>query len=383
MNEEQLVQDAIDHLDEDFLAHYGTKGMKWGVRKERETSGRRRSSHTVYGSKRKGSVLSSSQRARLKKLASRTVKGLKNKKAEVSVALKERTDKRINKQIMKSGTVNKRDIGNLSEKELDEKIRLLEKQKKLASLSQTKRQQVVESFKNALAKSASDAVTALVKDAGEKAIKKALASVNQNRDYDADLLNKPTSNMSYEELQKLSKRVDVLNKVENYRKQKAKEEASATKAKEKAAEEAKKAQEGAEKAKAEAAKNAKEEAKKAKAEAKKAKAEKKAKSEQERADREVELGRKIGKVKSDFEKASNERKAKIVAKELSKAIDSFGKEPVYQPKHSSGKTATQAKFESAVRNGKNLVKNFLEAADAATEPYQVKGMHWQPRNQLV
>lgn len=389
LNEEQLVSEAIERLDGDYLAHYGVQGMKWGVRKKYETKGRR-SGSTSYTGSRKKRVLSGAQKARLKRLASKTVKGLKNKKAEVSAALKERADNRINKRLLKRGTISKNAMASLSEKELDEKIRILKKQKELASLSKTRRQEVFDSFKSALAKSASDVVSAAVKDAGQKAVKKLLESVNQSQDFDADLLNKPTSKMTFEELQRASKRVDLLNKVEGYRTKKTKEA-------EKAEEESK-----ANKTKAKSEEKSKEESKEESA-AKKAEAKakteeeskaKKAEAEQKRTDREIAIGRKLAKVKKDFKDASNERKAKIVAKQLADAIDSFGDEPAYVPKHSSGKTTTQTKFESAAKKGMDAVKQLIKSVDTATEPAPSNsrsvwggayGFNWggaQTRNQL-
>ena len=367
LNEEQIVSEAIDRLDGDYLAHYGTKGMKWGVRKKYEIKGRR-SGSTSYTGSRKKRVLSGAQKARLKRLASKTVKGLKNKKAEVSAALKERADSRINKRLMKRGTISKNAMASLSEKELDDKIRILKKQKELASLSKTRRQEVFDSFKSALAKSASDVVSAAVKDAGEKAVKKLLESVNQSQDFDADLLNKPTSKMTFEELQRASKRVDLLNKVEGYRTKKTNEAKKAEEESKAKKSETKKAKEESKAKKAETKNAEKESKEESKAKTEEESKAKKAEREQKRTDREVAIGRKLAKVKKDFKEASNERKAKIVAKQLADAIDSFGDEPAYVPKHSSGKTTTQTKFESAAKKGMDAVKQLIKSVDAATEP---------------
>ncbi len=47
-----MIYEAIDRWNSPYLAHYGVKGMKWGVRKKIETSGfRRRSSFPIRGIK--------------------------------------------------------------------------------------------------------------------------------------------------------------------------------------------------------------------------------------------------------------------------------------------------------------------------------------------
>ena len=43
MHDEYIDLDELFDIELDELQHYGVKGMKWGIRKKRETAGRRRS----------------------------------------------------------------------------------------------------------------------------------------------------------------------------------------------------------------------------------------------------------------------------------------------------------------------------------------------------
>lgn len=71
--------------DLDFLEHYGVKGMKWGVRKERQTSDRRRRSSSSAASKTDSRASRSAQKKKTR-AAKRAEKMARKAEAEAAKA---------------------------------------------------------------------------------------------------------------------------------------------------------------------------------------------------------------------------------------------------------------------------------------------------------
>lgn len=116
----------MSDLDEDFLAHHGIKGMKWGVRRSRSAKYKERAAKGL--TKAKKSSLTPAQRERLKKAkikAKADVKvakiNAKAKKAEARASLQEAKNKEQSAKA-KSEASKKKPISAMSNQELQDII---------------------------------------------------------------------------------------------------------------------------------------------------------------------------------------------------------------------------------------------------------------------
>lgn len=245
MNEEQLVQDAIDQLDEDYLAHYGVQGMKWGVRKERPTSGRAKRA-----------------RVKLKKLASKTYSSTKGAYQKLKQIKHKRELAKVDKRLAKKGRLRGKDLAKLSNKELSERIDALNKRNQLKSMNQTRAKQLVSAAGDVLSQAAKSTATSFltkkgqdlvdralkigkyeedeatslaanVKSLGDKALQKAIDRAKKEQEYESlikpkkkespkDLMKKNVADLTVDEATELNKHLKNIKSILELKKTKVK-----------------------------------------------------------------------------------------------------------------------------------------------------------------
>lgn len=147
-------------MDENYLAHHGVKGMKWGVRKSRPSSGSRSGS-----TKKKSPSKFSNIKVKRKEKAAEKVKAKEAKQKEKAELAAKKKDLR-------------KPVKQMSDEELKRRIARLEMEKKYSELKlQTglvNGQRGKKLVTNILEKSGEELGTQVVKYFGAKAINKAL-----------------------------------------------------------------------------------------------------------------------------------------------------------------------------------------------------------------
>lgn len=163
MNHDEL---EIDIFDEDYLAHYGVKGMKWGVRK-----------NPVTGNGRK---VSAKVKARLKRASKRTI-GSAKRTAEITKArIKDRIQRKNEKKQRKkelenvraegkknSKALNKRQLKNMSNEEIKARIDRIKLENEYLEKTQTR----ADRTKNRIKAAVGEAVSSVAKEKGKEYLK--------------------------------------------------------------------------------------------------------------------------------------------------------------------------------------------------------------------
>lgn len=165
--QEELTHQMMSPTDQPtYLIHYGVLGMKWGVRKDRRSSGTGRSK--ASSTKQKiSSIIGSAKKARSKQ---KRVTALK--KANKARAKQRETDKKTNNP------------KKMSDAELTKRIERLELEKKYRSLNQAQLSEGKKVLKNILSKSAENiggqVATYMMGEAVNKAFQKLMKQENIN-----------------------------------------------------------------------------------------------------------------------------------------------------------------------------------------------------------
>ena len=164
--QEELTHQMSQMDQSTYLIHYGVLGMKWGVRKDRRSSGTGRSK--ASSTKQKiSSIIGSAKKARSKQ---KRVTALK--KANKARAKQRETDKKTNNP------------KKMSDAELTKRIERLELEKKYRSLNQAQLSEGKKVLKNILSKSAENiggqVATYMMGEAVNKAFQKLMKQENIN-----------------------------------------------------------------------------------------------------------------------------------------------------------------------------------------------------------
>lgn len=169
MNAEEIVKlYDLDYdkpyLDEDFLAHHGVLGMKWGIRKQKESSGKGRIS-----------------KHKAKKLRKRRIKSLKRaRKIRQQKRLEEQKQQKSKEDIIKSKDISSmlKNVDKFSNDEinnmltrLDTENKLAERVAKLDKANQSLGKRFANSVKENAMAGAKSAGASLVRTISENALK--------------------------------------------------------------------------------------------------------------------------------------------------------------------------------------------------------------------
>lgn len=119
---EKEWNDCADYRES--LEHHGVKGMKWGVRKEKESSGRRK-----YRSKEENAKREKQAKAKISRAKARAEKA--KKKAEKDAARKEKK----RKAILENPTLLYKHRREFSQEEIENAVKRFEWEKKLSDYS--------------------------------------------------------------------------------------------------------------------------------------------------------------------------------------------------------------------------------------------------------
>lgn len=169
MNAEEIVKlYDLDYdkpyLDEDFLAHHGVLGMKWGIRKQKESSGKGRIS-----------------KHKAKKLRKRRIKSLKRaRKIRQQKRLEEQKQQKSKEDIIKSKDISSmlKNVDKFSNDEinnmlirLDTEGRLAERVSKMNKANQSTGKKIANAVKENMTAGAKSAGASLVRTISENALK--------------------------------------------------------------------------------------------------------------------------------------------------------------------------------------------------------------------
>ena len=163
MNNDEFLADVFG---DNYLAHYGVKGMKWGVRK-----------NPVTGNGRK---VSSKVKARLKRVSKRTISSAKSNVEATKARIKERMQrkkdkKQLNRELEEvrsegkknSKTLNTRQIKDMSNDELRARINRIKLENEYLEKTRTRSDKTKNRIKSAVA----DSVKEVSKEKGKEYLK--------------------------------------------------------------------------------------------------------------------------------------------------------------------------------------------------------------------
>lgn len=161
MNAEEIVKlYDLDYnkpyLDEDFLAHHGVLGMKWGIRKQKESSGKGRIS-----------------KHKAKKLRKRRIKSLKRaRKIRQQRRLEEQKQQKSKEDIIKSKDISSmlKNVDKFSNDEINNMLTRLDTENKLAERV-AKLDKANQSFGKRFANSVKENAMAGAKSAGSSLVR--------------------------------------------------------------------------------------------------------------------------------------------------------------------------------------------------------------------
>ena len=196
LNEEQIVLEVIERLDGDYLAHYGVQGMKWGVRKERPTSGRARRA-----------------KVKLKKLAGKTYSSTKGAYQKLKQIRHKREVAKVDRRLEKKGRLRNKDVAKLSYKELQERIDLVNKRKQLTNSNSEARNKIVSMAGDVLLQAAKTTASSYLTKQGQNAVDR-LLKIGKYEEDEATSLNVNVKNLGDKALQKA---IDRARKEKEYK----------------------------------------------------------------------------------------------------------------------------------------------------------------------
>lgn len=180
MNAEEIVKlYDLDYdkpyLDEDFLAHHGVLGMKWGIRKQKESSGNGRIS-----------------KHKAKKLRKRRIKSLKRaRKIRQQRRLEEQKQQKSKEDIIKSKDISSmlKNVDKFSNQEINDMLtrldtegRLAERVKRQQEANMTKGQKVLNAIKTNAKEAGKNIASNAIRKATEVAVKEGVKKLTADAD---------------------------------------------------------------------------------------------------------------------------------------------------------------------------------------------------------
>ena len=163
----EIKNDSFDDLVDDFIAHYGVQGMKWGVRKERKTSGRAKRA-----------------KARLAKLAKSSASATKGAYQRLKKIKHQRDLDKVDAKLLNKKRLNRKDISKLSDKELQDAINRENKRSQLASMNEGKLKKFARDLGDVMGSAAKSTATSFLTAKGKDFVDK----VMKTGKYDPDTI---------------------------------------------------------------------------------------------------------------------------------------------------------------------------------------------------
>ena len=163
----EIKNDSFDDLFDDFIAHYGVQGMKWGVRKERKASGRAKRA-----------------KARLAKLAKSSASATKGAYQRLKKIKHQRDLDKVDAKLLNKKRLNRKDISKLSDKELQDAINRENKRSQLASMNEGKLKKFARDLGDVMGSAAKSTATSFLTAKGKDFVDK----VMKTGKYDPDTI---------------------------------------------------------------------------------------------------------------------------------------------------------------------------------------------------